>query len=53
VQTAEPEEPRGIVEAEEGHGAREQEEEPQAPNVQMACDPNFGNTDIFGWTSAP
>jgi hypothetical protein len=52
VQTAEPEEPRGIVEAEEGHGNRDQEGEPEAPAVQAECPLTFGNTDIFGWTSA-
>jgi hypothetical protein len=43
--TAEPEEPRG--EMEEG----EDQDAPEAPDVQQVCDPAFGNSDIFGWSS--
>jgi hypothetical protein len=49
--TAEPEEPRGAEDRDRG---RDQgEDEPVAPAVQQACPATFGNTDIFGWTSAP
>jgi hypothetical protein len=44
-QTAEAEEPRG--EMEEG----EDDEAGEAPNVQQECAANFGNSDIFGWSS--
>jgi hypothetical protein len=43
--TAEAEEPRG--ESEEGEDA----DAPVAPAVQSACPANFGNSDIFGWSS--
>ncbi|HEX5619897.1 MAG TPA: hypothetical protein VFX51_15860 [Solirubrobacteraceae bacterium] len=49
--TAEPEEPRGAEDRERG---RDQEEgEPVAPPVQQVCPATFGNSDIFGFTSAP
>ena len=49
--TAEPEEPRGAEARDRG---RDQgEDEPVAPAVQQACPPTFGNTDIYGWSSAP
>jgi hypothetical protein len=49
-QTAEAEEPRGA----EQHGHQQEEEEPaEAPDVQQECPANFGNSDIFGYTSAP
>jgi hypothetical protein len=44
-QTAEAEEPRG--EMEEG----EDDDAADAPDVQQVCDPTFGNSDIFGWSS--
>ena len=44
-QTAEAEEPRG--ESEEGEDA----DAPVAPAVQQVCPANFGNSDIFGWSS--
>jgi hypothetical protein len=44
-QTAEAEEPRG--EMEEG----EDDDATDAPDVQQVCDPAFGNSDIFGWSS--
>ena len=43
--TAEAEEPRG--ESEEGEDA----DAPVAPPVQSVCPANFGNSDIFGWSS--
>jgi hypothetical protein len=43
--TAEAEEPRGEMEEGEDPGA------PVAPAVQQACPANFGNSDIFGWSS--
>jgi len=49
--TAEPEEPRGAEERERGRD--QEEEEPVAPPVQQACPATFGNSDIFGFTSAP
>ena len=45
--TAEPEEPRGVEEFERAHG-KTQEEEPEAPDVQVECPPEFGNSDIWG-----
>ena len=50
-QTAEPEEPRGADERERGRD--QEDEEPVAPPVQQACPATFGNSDIFGFTSAP
>jgi hypothetical protein len=49
-QTAEPEEPRG---AEDRDREPDQEEEAEAPPVQQVCPANFGNSDIYGFTSAP
>jgi hypothetical protein len=49
--TAEPEEPRGAEERERGRD--QEEEEPVAPPVQQACPATFGNSDIYGFTSAP
>ena len=43
--TAEAEEPRGESEEGEDAGA------PVAPAVQQVCPANFGNSDIFGWSS--
>ena len=43
--TAEAEEPRG--ESEEGEDA----DAPVAPAVQQVCPADFGNSDIFGWSS--
>jgi hypothetical protein len=48
-QTAEAEEPRGARERERDQG----EDEPEAPPVQLVCPATFGNSDIYGWTSAP
>ena len=49
--TAEPEEPRGAEERDRG---RDQgDDEPVAPPVQQSCPPNFGESDIWGFTSAP
>jgi len=45
VQTAEAEEPRG---AEDGAKQPDQEAPPEAPDVQLVCPANFGNSDIFG-----
>jgi hypothetical protein len=50
-QTAEAEEPRG-AEARE-HGKTQGEDEAEAPAVQANCPANFGNSDIYGWSSAP
>ena len=47
-QTAEAEEPRG--ESEEGEDPAGG---PVAPAVQQVCPDNFGNSDIYGWSSAP
>jgi hypothetical protein len=47
TQTAEPEEPRGAEEFLRQHG-KTQEEEPEAPNVEVDCPANFGNSDIWG-----
>jgi hypothetical protein len=46
--TAEPEEPRGAEERKPT-----QEDEGGAPDVQAECPATFGNSDIYGWTSAP
>jgi hypothetical protein len=48
--TAEPEEPRGADDRERG---RDQEEEATAPAVQAVCPATFGNSSIYGWSSAP
>jgi hypothetical protein len=45
--TAEAEEPRGEGGGEEGEDA----DAPVAPAVQQVCPANFGNSDIFGWSS--
>jgi hypothetical protein len=49
--TAEPEEPRGAEDRERGRD--QEEEEPVAPPVQQVCPATFGNSDIYGFTSAP
>lgn len=46
TQTAEPEEPRG--DEERMHAPKEEEDEEPAPPVQQVCEPNFGNSDIYG-----
>jgi hypothetical protein len=47
-QTAEAEEPRGESgDSEQGEDA----DAPVAPAVQQVCPANFGNSDIFGWSS--
>ena len=38
---------RGAEEFERQHG-KTQEEKPEAPNVQLECPAEFGNTDIWG-----
>jgi hypothetical protein len=48
--TAEPEEPRGAGERDRGH---DQEDEATPPAVQAECPLSFGNSDIYGWSSAP
>jgi len=45
-QTAEAEEPRG--ESDEGEDPADG---PVAPAVQRVCPANFGNSDIYGWSS--
>jgi hypothetical protein len=45
--TADPEEPRGAEEFERQHG-KTQEEEPEAPNVQLEWPAEFGISDIWG-----
>ena len=49
--TTEPEEPRG--EEDRRRSEPGQEEEAEAPDVEAECPANFGNSDIFSWTSAP
>jgi hypothetical protein len=45
-QTAEAEEPRGEMdEGEDDAGG------PVAPDIERVCDPRFGNSDIYGWSS--
>ena len=51
--TAEPEEPRGEEDRRNAEPEPEHEEEAAAPDVEAACPTNFGNSDIFGWTSEP
>jgi hypothetical protein len=48
--TAEAEEPGGASERARG---RDQEDPATAPDVQAECPESFGNSDIFGWSSAP
>jgi len=47
VQTAEAEEPRG----EQQGDAEADQDAAEAPAVQAQCPANFGNSDIFGWSS--
>ena len=50
TQTAEAEEPRG----EQAGDAEADADAADAPAPQLECpDRRFGNSDIFGWTSAP
>ena len=48
MQTAEPEEPRGVEEFEREHGKTQEEDPPEAPVVQVDCPAAFGNSDIWG-----
>jgi hypothetical protein len=53
-QTAEAEEPRGAEEREHGRGRNQEEDEgTEAPPVQQSCPATFGNSDIYGFSSAP
>jgi len=46
--TAEPEEPRGAEDRRPNAKPEPEETGPEAPDVQEECEPNFGNSDIFG-----
>ena len=42
---------RGAARRERREGERSPEDAVDAPDVQQVCPANFGNSDIFGWSS--